>query len=82
MAEAFDNKALQVSLVHEARRVLAKSQRWRERAKLFPKTKGAFIRLADQMLADAHEGFRIAAEGDPYAMAVALGDLRGYNDDD
>jgi hypothetical protein len=82
MGEVFDNKALQASLVHEARRVFAKSQRWRERARLFPKTKGAFIRPADQMLGDAREGFKIAAEGDPYAMAVALEDLRGYNDDD
>lgn len=72
---------LVADLEREIERVTAKAARWMARAKTM-RPRYAFVRPAKAMLKDVAEAKEALASGDPYAMAVAVGELREYHDDD
>lgn len=74
---------LRVELQAEIRRVRGMAARRVLMAIRHPKTSDSFTRQAKQMKDDVEEAFRILiCVDEPYALTVALDNLKAYNHDD
>jgi len=83
VSAAIDLIQLKLELGLEIQRVTAKAERWHAMARRHLKVKDAFLRPAAMMREDCREAEKILNGcADPYALTVALDNLKGYNRDD